>query len=169
MNKIIYLVLFLGAVFTTQVASAQKIGYLNSVQLLSEHPKVKAADSELEALQKQLSNKIQLKVDALRKRYAELVQQNEAQTIAPKQFQDQMGQLEQEQLGLQQEEQTLQEQLLQKREELYQPILDEINGVIATVSKENGYTYVLDQSAGAILYADESNDISSLIRAKLNF
>jgi len=37
------------------------------------------------------------------------------------------------------------------------------------VAKENGYTYIFDTSPGigVVLYADESTDVTALVKAKL--
>ena len=166
--KKIALIILLGVfcLGATQVY-AQKFGYLNSAALLAEHPQVKAADSELEALQKQLSSQLQKKVDALKANYAELDGKQKNGTITPKDFQDQLKKLQEKELELGQEEQSLQSQLIKKREELYQPIIDKVNEAIESVAKEGGFNYIFDQSAGVILYADESQDVSAQVKGKL--
>ena len=52
--------LLLGLVLMTALSmQAQKFGYVNSASLLQEMPEVKAAEAELENLQKQLQRKRQ--------------------------------------------------------------------------------------------------------------
>ncbi len=146
---------------------AQKLGYINSSELLNEHPDIKAANAELETLQKQLAAKMQQKVDVLQAKYEDLARKENQGEISPRELQDQANVLRQEEAALQQEEQGMQNQLLQKREELYNPILEKVEKAIQDVAVENGYTYVFDASAGFLLYADESEDISGLVKAKL--
>jgi outer membrane protein len=165
MKKITYILLLSFFCFGSQYVSAQKFGYLNSALLLSEHPDIKVADSELEALQLQYSNRLQKKVESLKTRYAEL--QGKSETIAPKDLQIQAGKLQEEEAALQGEEQQLQTDLMKKREELYQPIIDKINEAIEAVAVAGGYQFIFDQSQGAILYADESDDVAALIKAHL--
>ena len=38
---------------------------------------------------------------------------------------------------------------------------------IADVAKENGYSYIFDVSAGALLYQPDSDDILPLVKKKL--
>ena len=47
------------------------------------------------------------------------------------------------------------------------PIMDKITAAIEEVAKENGYTYIFDGSVGFVLYADETTDVSDLVKGKL--
>jgi outer membrane protein len=48
-----------------------------------------------------------------------------------------------------------------------QPILDKVNEAIQSVAKEQGFHYIFDANSGVILYADESTDVTNLVKAKL--
>ena len=61
----------------------------------------------------------------------------------------------------------MEEAVAKKREEKLKPILEKVNNAIQTVAKENGYLYVIDATAGTLLYADEANDLQNLVRTKL--
>ena len=61
----------------------------------------------------------------------------------------------------------MQQKLLEKEQELLQPILDRVNNAIQSVAEEKGYTYIFDLSSGAILYADEAADVSAEVKARL--
>jgi outer membrane protein len=54
---------------------------------------------------------------------------------------------------------------LQKRnDELVKPIIDKINKAIDKVATENGFTYILDLSKGAVVFTSkESQNISALV------
>jgi outer membrane protein len=56
--------MFIFAVFCTVALQAQKFGYINSQAMMAELPKVKQADSDMEAYQKQLQKKGQDMVTA---------------------------------------------------------------------------------------------------------
>lgn len=167
MKKLTYILLLTFFCLGSQYVSAQKFGYLNSAMLLSEHPDVKVADSELETLQTQYSARIQKKVEELKAKYTELGEKDKAGTIPPKDLQEQVKKLQEQEGALQQEEQQLQSDLMKKREQLYQPIIDTINDAIKEVAEEGGYQYIFDQSQGALLWADESEDVSALVKTKL--
>lgn len=170
MKKLSYLLLFVTFyLYGASNVAAQKFGYINSAQILSEHPDVKVADSELEALQKQYSERIQTKYKGLESKIKELQTKYEAGDLTPKAQQEQMQKLREQDAQLQQEEQQLQQDLLKKREQLYQPILDSINEAIQSLAKEGGYTYIFDASQGSILYADETQDLGNKLKSKLGF
>ncbi len=166
-----YIVLGLVMVFTLLVGQenlmAQKFGYLDSSSILAEMPEVKQAESQLTTLQKQLQKKGQQKLEALQTKYQELAGQEEAGLISPKDLQARAEELKGEELELSQYEREMQEQLMTKRESLLQPILDRVQGVIDQVAEEEGFVYVFDSSTGILLYADDSLDITSKVKAKL--
>ena len=63
--------------------------------------------------------------------------------------------------------QSAEQRLQEKEKELLQPIIDRAKQAIADVAKENGYSYIFDVSAGALLYQPESDDILPLVKKKL--
>ncbi|MBL7774643.1 MAG: OmpH family outer membrane protein, partial [Saprospiraceae bacterium] len=50
---------------------------------------------------------------------------------------------------------------------LYKPILERVNTAMQAVAKEGGFLLVFDTSTQVLLYADESLDLTNLVRAKL--
>jgi len=148
-------------------SSAQKIGYLNSVTLLQEIPEVKQANANLEALQKQLQKKGQGMLEEFQKKYQDLQRKEQQGELSPKQLEEEAQGLKSEELKITQYEQDMQKQLAEKQQTLLQPILDRVNGLIKEVADENGFTYILDSSSGFILFADDTHDVTALVKAKL--
>jgi outer membrane protein len=167
--KSIKSILILGVMLVGASIQAQKFGFMNSAAIMAEVPEVKQAESNLKAYQEQLSKQGQQKVEALQAKYADLAKKEKQGEIAPKALQEQAEKLKAEEEDLGKLEQDMQNQLAQKREALLQPILDKINKAITEVAKENGFAYIFDSSAGMLLYADETTDISNLVRTKLGF
>jgi outer membrane protein len=160
-----FVVIISALVMSTLTVHAQKFGYLNSAELLQEMPEVKEAEANLETLQKQLQAKGQKMVEEFQTKYADLERrQNE---IAPKDLELEVQKLKDEEANIGKFEQDMQRQILEKRETLLQPILDRVNNVIKEFAKEENYTYIFDSSAGVLLYADETTDVTSKIKAKL--
>ncbi len=166
MNKSIVLTLVLLMALTT-AGFAQKFGYCNSSALLSGLPEVKAADSELQAFQTQLTKKGQDMVKALQDKAAELQRKKEAGSISPKDLETQQAALQAEQESIGKYEQEVNEKLGQKRETLFKPLLDKVNTAMSDVAKANGFSMVFDLSTQVVLYADESLDVTNLVKAKL--
>ena len=143
-TKLFILVLMMAA--TAFSADAQKFGYLNSAEILSGMAEVKQANSSMEALQKQLQKKGQ-----------QMVQSYQTKLKA-----------EEEKIGKFQ--QDMDSQIREKQNTLLQPIFDRVNEAIKNVAKENGYSYVFDRNSAqgsTILYADETQDVTTLVKAKL--
>ena len=155
-------ILLFGMAMTAQ---AQKFGYLNSASILQEMPQVKQADSQLEALQKQLQKKGQGMVEQLQKDYQAAQEKIGRGELSPKQQEEESTKLEAKQGEIQKFEQEMQQQVQAKRNELMNPILDTINKAIQEVAKENGYTYVFDE--GVLLYKEPAGDVTGLVRTKL--
>jgi len=164
-----YLAIGLFTLVLAQQADAQKFGYLNSKALLAEMPEVKQANSNLEALQKQLQKRGQQMLTTLQTNYQDLQRKEQQGELSPKQLEEEAKLLKQKEEELGKFEQDMQKQLLEKENQLLQPILEKVNQAIRAVAQENGYTYIFDASLGFILYADEASDVTNLVKAKLGF
>ena len=86
--------------------------------------------------------------------------------LSPVQQQTEQSRLEKRQQELAGEEQGMVQQIQDKRTELLEPIYDSLNEAIASVAKENGYTFIFDKQV--LLYSEESQDVSEAVKAKIN-
>ena len=150
-------------------AMAQKFGYVESGKILEGLPKVKEAESNLEALGKQLQAKGQKMMEDFQIKYTELEKRVREGDITPKEQETQVAALKEEETKILAYEQDMQNQLAAKRDELLAPILDEVRAAITAVAKEGGYAYVFDGSpgVGVLLYADETTNLTDLVMKKL--
>ncbi len=153
--------------FAFTSSTAQKYGYVNSAELLANLPEVKKADASLNTLQTQMQNKGQEMVKELQAKYEKLAQQEKQGVLSPKQLQEEAAKLREQEQKIASYEQEMVQTIGKKREELLQPILDKVNNVINEVAKTNGYAMVLDSSTGVILYAEEEDDITAMVKSKL--
>ena len=165
-RKFFALGLFVAAFFVlTPSMEAQKFGYINSGEILNALPEVKQADANLEAYQKQLQKNGQKMVEQFQKDYEAIQQKVQAGTLSPKQQEEEGAKLQQRQLEIQQYEQDMVQKLEAKRNTLLKPIYDKVDVAIKAVAKEGGYQFIFEQ--GVLLYADESQDVSAKVKAKL--
>jgi len=158
------IVLVLG--LTTSV-SAQKFGYINSQDLLSQLPEVKESTANIETLKKQLQKKGQDMVASLQQKYASLQKDQEEGRLSPIQLETEAKKLQEEEAKIAEFEQSSQQKIYEKTELLLSPIQEKINNAIKEVAEDNGYTYIFDASLGMVLYADPGADVGSLVKAKL--
>jgi outer membrane protein len=64
-------------------------------------------------------------------------------------------------------QESAQSSMQKKKEELYTPVLKKAEEAINAIAKEKAYSYIFDTSAGTLLFAQESDDILTLVKAKL--
>lgn len=166
MRNVLLLALALFA--TAAVAEAQKFGYVNSQELLAELDEVKAAESDLVGFRDQQQKLLETKVQAFQTQLQELEQQNAEGLLTPKQIQEKQVEMQTKQQELQEMEASIQQKLVERREEKFQPIFDKVNAAIETVAQANDYQYVFDAAAGGVIvYADESMNITELVKTQL--
>lgn len=152
---------------TAWSVQAQKFGYCNSAALLTQLPEVKAADSELKDFQTMLTKKGQDMVKTLQTKAADLQRKNERGEISPKDYETQGAKLKEEEEAIGKYEQEVYQKLSEKREALYKPLLEKVNKAMADVAKEGGFAIVFDSSTQVLLFADESLDVTKLVKTKL--
>ena len=166
MNRSLFAGLCL-TLLTAFSASAQKFGYCNSTDLLTEIPEVKQAESELQGFQTQLTKRGQEMVKSLQDKAEELKRKQDQGLISPKDVEVQTAKLEEEQEKIAQYEQEVYQKLSAKRQELFQPILDKVNDAMKVVAIENGFAFVFDANTNVLLYADPSLDVTKQVKNKL--
>ena len=151
---------------TLFAAEAQnKLGYINSNELLSIMPQSIEMQTELQSYAKGLESSLAAMQAEGEKKLADY-QQNEA-TMSELVKQDKIRELESIQQRILEFQQNAQESLAAKEQELITPILDKARKAIEDVAKEENFTYIFDASTGNILYAEKSENILPLVKAKL--
>ncbi|MFN8279528.1 MAG: OmpH family outer membrane protein [Saprospiraceae bacterium] len=166
--RILAFLMLSGMVISRTIAQTPtKIGYLNSQALLAEIPEVKQADANLQAMQAQYEKKGQQMVADLEAKYKELQRKEQSGEISPKALDEEGKKLKDQEAEIGKFEQDVQKQLMSKRQETLQPILDKVNKIIKEVATENQFTYILDSSSGILLFAQDSLDITAMVKSKL--
>ncbi len=159
--------MFLGCSLFSQI----KIGYTNVELILAYMPESKAVSQQIATLEEKLMQQGEAKRKYFQTKYDELLELDEKNQLAPDQKELAMKELEKLQKELQDFASTSEEKLMAKREELLVPVLEKLQSSIDATAKENGYTYILNQTnssgVSTILYGPEENDITELIFKKL--
>ncbi len=159
----LFVVLFL----TANTANAQKFGYINSAAVLAELPEVQQMRSNLESLQKQLQKKGQQMMTDYQTKQQEALAKQQNGTLAPVEEKQVMEDLQKKEQEILKFEQEMQQKLGTKEQELLSPILEKVNTAIQDVAKADGYQFIFDTSSGVLLYADEAQDVTAKVKAKL--
>lgn len=162
----------LGFMFAASPNTSQlKIGYVNSATVLDQIPEAQAAQRKLDALMKawgdtvnQMTQQYQDKADAYQKQAAIMTDQ------AKQAAQQDLSTLQQQILQYRQEKVAQGGELDQTREKLMNPIRDKVYKVISQVAKDQKMQYVFDKrdELAVILYADPTFDITYKVLDILN-
>ena len=169
MKKIVFysIALFLMIAVSTPVLAQGKVklGHINSNELMEMMPGRDTAQKQLEAYAKSLQDQLKVMSNEFDTKYQDYLA-NEATYLEPvKQAkQQELVDLQNRISEFQTQAQTL---LSDKESELIQPLIDKAKTAIDEVAKENGYTYVFDTGIGALIYYQDSGNITPMVKAKL--
>jgi outer membrane protein len=145
-----------------------KIGYINTQKLLELMPVAAKVDSALNAYAQQLQQQQQAMMQELndkRVKYEEDLQNGE---MAKSVMETRESEILDLQRRVQSFQQTAQEDLSQRQQKLYKPLIEQVENAINEVAKENGYRYVFESSTGNILYSVDEDDLMPLVKKKLD-
>lgn len=166
MKKLLTLFFLLATVSLMQ--AQERYGHLNFGNLIAMMPATEAADSELEAYQKQLVAKGETMAAAFQEEYAAFAQQVQGGDLTPIQQQEKQTALQNKQQEILSYEQEIVQLVDAKRQELLAPIIENAQNTVSAVAAENKFVMVFDTSIfGAVLFAEETEDLMPLVKAKL--
>lgn len=148
-----------------QLIAQDKLGHVNSLEIISNMAEYATAQNALSKEEKELASAYEELIDEYLEKENELIEKGPEMMDAIRESKTEY--LMKLQQKIQEFEISAQEQLMAREEELLEPILEKANTAIQKVAKDNGYTYVLDVASGSILYAPDSRDISDLVKAEL--
>jgi outer membrane protein len=163
MKKIL---IVLGLLFAgTQVDAQQKIGYINSEELIMAMPEAKKADADITAYAKTFQDQLQAMQKELETKYKAYEAGVKTMTEAMKDVKEK--ELTDLQNRIQSVQQGAEEKIAAKRQDMLKPITEKADAAIQAVAKEKGYSYILDANAGGIIYALPSDNILAEVKTKL--
>ena len=157
-------VLLLAVIFSGSVFAQLKIGYIDSQIILNKLPSAVEAQKKLEEQSNAWAEELQKMGDKIRSLQQQLEQQSLLLSEEKKQEkQDEIQQLYLDSQRFQDQKFGQQGELYQKRNELLQPVFDQINEKIQAGAEESGYDYIFDAVAGNILYAKEEYNLTKIL------
>lgn len=167
MKKLILTLLIAAACYMT--ATAQRYAYVDTDYILNNLQSYKDAQSELDRLSKQWQNEIEARYEAIDRLYkayqAEKVLLTEEMR---QQREDEIVRKEQEAKELQRQRFGVDGDLFKKRQELIQPIQEEVFNAIKEVANGGGFSVIFDKANQSnILYADPRYDKSDRVLTRL--
>ena len=149
------------------LVAQDKLGHLNTQEIISIMPEVQTVQTALGDLQTQWENELSKMTEEY---YAKIQEYQEKQATMPESIkearQSEIVEMEQRITTFRQ---TASADLQKKQQELFEPIIEKVRKAINEVGVENNYTYIFDLSMQSIIYnSPKSNDITALVKKKLN-
>ena len=167
MRKMFFLAVFAVAALSAS-AQESKIGFADVDYIFSQMPEAKQIDTELQSVQTVLKNQLDNKVKEFQTLLADY--QKNVNSMLPAIRENTEKELQQKQANIEKLQQDAQTTIQQKQTQLMEPIYAKVGKAIEDVSKENGFTLVLNQQIGGldvILFGDEKMDVSDLVLKKM--
>ena len=165
MKKVLKLTLAVVCVMFSTSLFAQKIGRINSQDVVVNMAEFKQAQTQIEALAKDLQAQAETIQVEMNNKLQEYQKGAETMTDAVRQLKEK--ELTDLNTSLQEFNQVAQQELQKKEQELMEPIIKKANEAITEVSKAGGYTVIFE--TGSMIYFDEAQvkDITPEVKAKL--
>lgn len=152
------------ALVLPMIASAQKIGHVNSQEVMALMPETKRMGEKLDSLQTMYESQMLNMQEEFNKKVAEFQQQQA--TMSPSILEYKQQELAQMEQRMQVFYQTIQKDLQTKQMEFLQPIRDKLLATINKVATDQTCTYVMDQ-ANMLYIAPDALDLTSAVKAEL--
>ncbi len=165
--KRIILVLTIAFLSGTAAIAQTKIGHINSNDLLLAMPERATIETEIQNHAKQLETQLLAMQRELETKYQDFQAKESLMTEAIRE--DKIKELTSLEQRLNEFQERAQADLQKKEQELTEPLITKAKDAINKVSKENGYTYIIDSGVGILLYIDETtaDDIMPLVKTEL--
>ncbi len=165
LSLIIVLILF------SSISFAQRFAFVDTKYILKNIPSYNAAQEKLD----KMSEEWQAEIEKMRKEVEEMYKTFQAERVLlteemKKQREDEIIEKEREVRDLQNNYFGMEGKLYQKRQELIQPIQDEVYNAIKQLSEKSNYAIIFDSASGSsILYTDPGNDKSDEVLEILGY
>ncbi|MFO8236314.1 MAG: OmpH family outer membrane protein [Bacteroidales bacterium] len=153
---------------TTQLFSQNdlKFGHVNIDQIMSMMPERDSAREELQ----QYNQMLQQEMQVMQQEYTEKLQtyQENVENYSGSVRQSKEEELQDMQRRIQEFQTTAQEDFQQKQSEVLEPIIGRIEDAIKKVGEREGFIYIFDTSANAVVYkSDQSIDVTQMVQEEL--
>lgn len=145
-------------------AQTLKFGTINTAEVLAVMPERAEAEKQMQELTRRYEDEFVKLQEDFQKKYAEVQAMGDTvpETILMRRYEE-LQAMDQRIASFRQ---VAEQDIAKKQEELFMPIQQKLMDAIATVGKENGFTYIFD--ANAPYYTGTGNeDVTPLVKAKL--
>ena len=146
------------------VASAQKLGHVNTQELFSVMPELKGVQAKMDSIQSDYENQFVVMREEFNKKAADYQQNEATMSESVKQFRQQ--ELTDLQQRIQLFAQTVEQDLQKRQQEYIAPIQERMVKAIKEVGEKEGFTYIFD-SAVMVYISPDATDLMPAVKTKL--
>ena len=165
MKTVSKLLLILGIVAFSLNAEAQKFGHIDFAKLYAVMPGLDSVQIKYKDYAEQLRKQIGTMQTELENKYADYQANSATMSSIIKQTKEkEMSDLNER---IQAFNAQAQQDLAAKESELTTPIIEKARKAVSDVAKEHNYAYIFNSAEGLLLYAQESDDVTALVKKKL--
>ena len=157
------LITIIALAFITVAASAQKVGHVNAQALMLALPDYKVASDELERFAGDKKKELEMYFTAFQSSRKEF--EAALPTLTEEIKQQRYEELMEKQQNIQAKQGQFEQEVALKEQKLVEPIMGKVREAISKVAKENGYTYVFDEST--LLYFADAESLDAKVKAAL--
>ena len=165
MKKVLKLTLAVAMVLSSTTLFAQKLGRINSQEVILAMPETKEMQTSLQAVQKDWEENLEAINVEFNNKLQEFQKNLNTRSDAVRQIKEK--ELNDLRTRCNELQQMAQQDLGKKEQELMTPIVEKAQKAIQTVSKAGGYTAIFE--SGSLIYFDEATmtDITPLVKKEL--
>lgn len=165
-HKVLFLVTFISLLsFTSQAQRGVRIGYIDTEYILQNVPEYKEASAQLEAKVLKWKSEVEVRLAELDQKKRQL--NNEKVLLTQELYDERFEDLrfeEKEILDYQQNRFGPNGDLMIQKQQLIQPIQDQIFAAVQEIAEGKQYDFIFDKAADVVmLYSAERFDISELV------
>lgn len=164
--KILALGLLAGAIAAPLAAQGpQKFAYVDTRRVIAEAPGAAEAqatfEQEIEAFQTELTG-LESELQSMFDDY-----ERQQVTLSPEARRERQDAIRSKQNEYQQRVQQMEMRAAQRQTELVEPIMERIQAVLSEIQRSEGYAFIFDAAAGAVVAADPSLDLTDQVLSRL--
>lgn len=154
------MIIMIAGVLAMPAYSEGKIGYVDLRRAFYEYEKAKTLEkgiNDFDETSKKTRTKMVQDITKMR---------DEGELLSGKAREKKQSQIEQQIAALQEFDRTNRQESLNKKNDMYRQVIDDIQKVVEDIGKKEGYDYVLDSRN--IMYANKSFDLTDQVVKVLN-
>jgi len=148
-----------------QTGQATRFAFVNSQRILAEAPGAREAQQSFEREMQRYRIEVDSLEQALEQTQAQLQQQQA--TMSPQVRQQRQQEIQEAFLAYQQRVGELERTAQRRQAELVEPVMQRISETLERIRQQGNYSMIFDASAGALITADPSLDITDQVLTQL--